>query len=233
MNIINRLRESTPLNFKMEVDGDNYMRYFLESDNYYQVIGLGSILDGEFRGMKASIYFKNIEKIIDPKFILGENNPTIDIDGHQFLFNKDKSIEVHSLLPIDLSTEKDLQQSCQIIEQYVKQIAEPFFSYWQDIRTFLPFLETDDIRFLSTMFCGDALFKKLVIWKFCNHPNYEEYKIEKLKLIESRLQEKSNDKIYKRNYTKLKKILKTLEKTEPLYDWDNKYLEKKPLLWNR
>jgi len=102
------------------------------------------------------------------------------------------------------------------------------FSYWNDIRVFLPFLESSDIHFLNDLLVGKGENRKLIIWKLCNHPRYESFLKETTKSYEDYLKENPKDKSEARAFKEFKALVKRLEKVAPLYEWDEKYLEPKP-----
>ena len=75
---------------------------------------------------------------------------------------------------------------------------------------------------------GKGENRKLIIWKLCNHPKYEFLQNEIFKSYEDYLKSNPNDNYEKRAFKEFKNIVKRLEKTSPLYDWDENYLEPKP-----
>ena len=135
--------------------------------------------------------------------------------------------DILSQLPISLDTEASVDKACEFIQQYIEQEAIRFFNYWQDIRDFLPFLETKDNGFIADLFSKDGFYKKVIIWKLYSHPGYDELVKEMLDIFEQELKESPKDKFLKKDYDKYIKILKTLENTKPLYSWDDSYLIQK------
>ncbi|QYS89496.1 hypothetical protein [Flavobacterium davisii] len=178
----------------------------------------------------GKVIFKEVEYILFPKYKVGDNNPTIDYYGHQKIFNIPKDEGIFSKLPIEYKTEEDIDKGCALITKYINEIAIPFFNYWQDIRDFLPFLETNDNGFIADLFSGDGFYKKVIIWKLCSHPRYNELIEEMLEIFNVELKEAPKDKLLKKDYDRYIKIIKTLEKTKPLYEWDEKYLIQKPYI---
>lgn len=226
--IIKEFEKVLPNNFTVKLIEDFYIKGFWKNEKLLKGIFLGSIDDMLTTNIVASIEFKEIEIILDTKYKIGLGNSTINININKHLFNHTVGEGILDKLPIAIDTEEGINSACQLIQQYIEQEATPFFNYWQDIRDFLPFLETDEISILSDMFSGDALFKKIIIWKLCSHPQYSEFTTKKTAALTQRLNDIPNDKFFKNSYNKYLKILKTLEKTKPLYEWDDAYLIQKP-----
>lgn len=225
--IIKKFEEILPNDFYVKTIEDIFLKGFLENGSTLKGIFLGSIDDLLTTNIIASINFKEIENILYPKedkFSI----TTINININKHLFNHKVGEGILDQLPISLNSEAELDKVCQLIQQYIQQEALPFFNYWRDIRDFLPFLETEDISYLSDIFSGDALFKKIIIWKLCSHPKFNEFTEKKTSQLEKRLAEIPNDSSFKKNYVKYIKILKTLEKIDPLHLWKDSYLIQKP-----
>ncbi|WP_405398984.1 hypothetical protein [Maribacter sp. Asnod2-G09] len=155
------------------------------------------------------------------------SNYMIDDTCMQHLFDNVIDMKMLNQLPISLVDEEGVEKACELLKQYITQKAIPFFNYWQDIRDFIPFLETDDPIFIQDIFCGDGVEKKVIIWKLCNHPKYQNYVQVLIQSYVDYLEENPNDKWAIKDFKKIKDIVKRLEKTEPLYTWDERYLIKK------
>lgn len=223
-----RYKEILPDNFTITLLEEKYINAISVSENKTNSLYMGNIEIQLLKNIVASIEFKEIEIILDTKYKIGLGNSTINININKHLFNHTVGEGILDKLPIAIDTEEGINSACQLIQQYIEQEATPFFNYWHDIRDFLPFLETDEISSLSDMFSGDALFKKIIIWKLCSHPQYSEFTTKKTAALTQRLNDIPNDKFFKNNYNRYLKILKTLEKTKPLYEWDYSYLIQKP-----
>ena len=155
------------------------------------------------------------------------SNYTIDDTCMQHLFDNAIDMRMLNQLPISLVDEEDVDKACELIKLYITQNAIPFFNYWQDIRDFLPFLETDDNGVIANIFSGDGFSKKVIIWKLCSHPNYELLTNGMLKMFAQEIEDSPNDKLLKKDYKKYLNLIKVLENTKPLYEWDEAYLIKK------
>ncbi|OOV29854.1 hypothetical protein BXU11_08320 [Flavobacterium sp. LM5] len=219
----------SPEGFNVVISKENYISLEKINNTILNKIYCGNLNAFFLTNISSSIIFFEIENILNNKYELGQNNPTIDILGNKFPFKHDYQ-EILSQLPISLDTEAGIDKACQLIQEYIEQEAIPFFNYWQDIRDFLPFLETKDNGFIADLFSGDGFYKKVIIWKLCSHPCYYNLIEEMLGIFKLELEETPNDKLLKKDYDKYLKIIKTLEKTKPLYEWDEKYLIQKPYI---
>lgn len=235
--IIKKLNTILPKDFEFKITEElntkmiSFKKYELGIVYIIQNITLNERVHGDVLGnILGKLIFKEIECILNPKYKIGENNPTLDYYGHQKALNITTNQKIFSQLPVILSNEESINKACQLIQQYIEQEAIPFFNYWQDIRDFLPFLETKDNGFIADLFSGDGFYKKVIIWKLCKHPGYNELIEEMLEIFMQELKESPKDKLLKKDYDKYIKIIKTLEKTKPLYDWDEKYLIQKPYI---
>jgi len=226
--IFKKYQKIIPEKFSLTLTENRYIKSFKEDNDLIYDLFLGSIDDMKLTNISTSLVFKKIEQIINPNFILGYNNPTIKIDTNRFLFKTSIGKNTLSLLPISIATKEGVTQACELIKQYIEQDAMPFFNHWRDIRDFLPYLEIDDINFLADLFCGDAFYKKAIIWKLCSHPKYRELTEKMIESFKQELIEGPNDNLLKKDYAHYFKILNTLEKTEPMYEWNEKYLVAKP-----
>ncbi|WP_431244900.1 hypothetical protein ACQ9BO_12160 [Flavobacterium sp. P21] len=225
-----RYNQILPDNFNILILEEKYIEAISIADNKVNALYLGNIEIYLLKNILASIEFNDVEKILDPKYKIGQGNSTINININKHLFNHNVGEGILNQLPANLDTESGVEKACHLMRQYIQQEALPFFNYWQDIRDFLPFLESDDINFISDIFYSDALFKKIIIWKLCSHPQYNNFTDKKTEQLTKRLLEIPKDKSFKKNYDRYIKILKTLEKTKPLYEWDEKYLIEKPYI---
>ena len=227
--IIKKIKKILPNDFSVKPIEYIYIyiwNVFLENEKIIKGIFLGSIDDLAITNIVASKNFKEIENILSAKedqFSI----TTINININKHLFNHKVGEDILSQLPISLDTEASVDKACEFIQQYIEQEAIRFFNYWQDIRDFLPFLETKDNGFIADLFSKDGFYKKVIIWKLYSHPGYDELVKEMLDIFEQELKESPKDKFLKKDYDKYIKILKTLENTKPLYSWDDSYLIQK------
>lgn len=225
--IIECIEKVIPNGYQIQINKGTYLNFVKVENDRIIVIGFGSIITGIFKGVRADISFISVESIIHKEFAkkLDTNyGVTIHTRQHGLIFNKTIGEEVYNHLPIPLETEADLARACELVQTFIQQDTLPFFNYWQDIRDFLPFLETDDLRYVAnTVFAGYGPEKKLVIWKLCNHPRYEEH----AKFMYERIKEGLKAEPKNESYKGLIKLIEKLEKVKPIYDWDDSYLVKK------
>lgn len=225
-----KYKEILPTCFSILLLEEKYIEAISVFENKANSIYLGNIEIQLLKNILAGIEFSEIEIILDSKYKIGQGNSTINININKHLFNHKIGESILNQLPVSLDNEADIDKACQLIQQYIEQEAIPFFNYWQDIRDFLPFLETKDNGFIADLFSGDGFYKKVIIWKLCSHPCYYNLIEEMLGIFKLELEETPNDKLLKKDYDKYLKIIKTLEKTKPLYEWDEKYLIQKPYI---
>lgn len=230
--ILNNLEKLLPAGFQIEVTGNKYVNFNKIDNGRILVIGFGDIINGDFVGLSANISFINVESIIHSTF---EKNPhynngvTLNTRNHGLIFNKTIGEGVYDQLPISLDTVVDLKRACELIQKFINQDAFPFFNYWQDIRDFLPFIETEDNSQVDDIFYGYGFYKKVVIWKLCSHRNFELLTKNMLNIFEKELKYSHGDTFLIKDFNHYNNILKCLEKVKPIYDWDENYLIKKPL----
>ncbi|MEO8238798.1 MAG: hypothetical protein ABI576_11870 [Flavobacterium sp.] len=222
-----RYKEILPDNFSILLLEEKYIEAISVFENKANSIYLGNIEIKLLKNILAGVDFSEIERILDSKYKIGQGNSTINININKHLFNHKVGENILNQLPVSLDTEAGVDKACQFIEQYIKQEAVPFFNYWQDIRDLLPFLETKDNGFIADLFSGDGFYKKVIVWKLCSHPGYNELIEEMLEIFMQELKESPKDKLLKKDYDKYIKIINTLEKTKPLFEWDEKYLIQK------
>jgi hypothetical protein len=179
--------------------------------------------------IQSYISFFDIDSIIEPKFLKTRNvfdSYTLRSRNHGLIFNKEEGKGINEHFPIELINKEAFDNAKQLIQNYIDTYPKPFFDYWTDIRCFLPFIETDDIRYVAnTVFAGYGMKKKMIIWKLCNHPKYEAFKSERVQIYEKSIEKAPNDKGLQQEFKDLLKFLKRLNATPPLYDWDDSYLK--------
>lgn len=184
------------------------------------------------RNTHSFIRIDLVETIINPKLkkqIDFGNHPTVTIQNIESIFNTPIKQGIRENLIFDIHTEDDIRKALRMVDRFVYQDALPFFDYWQDVRDFLPFIETDNIRIVANdVFSGDGMKMKMIIWWLCQHPRYEAFKKERLEVYEKILKEDPSNTSEEKEYKNLLKFLKRLEKVTPTYDWDENYLIAKP-----
>lgn len=231
MDLLEELKMITPNGYSLKSNYQGYAKFELESNFGINTIGLGDILNGSFIGLKARISFFSIEEILRPAFATDKDtnySVTLTTDQHGFIFNKAIGVGVYEYLPLELNSPVALETMRSLILRFVEQDALPFFEYWKDIRCFLPFIETSDIRnVVNNVFAGDALKKKMVIWKLCSHPQFEKLASDRLSIYEQAISDNPNDAPLKKESKAFQSFVKQLQRTEPLYEWDPEYLKQK------
>lgn len=227
--IVEMLEGIIPSEFTLEIDDDGYASFKKEETDRLMAVGLGSILKGTFRGIGGSVSFFHVEKILRPSFIKDKDynySTTITTKEHCFLRGISRNEFIYSNLPLTIDSDAALEKARVLIRQFIEQDALPFFSYWSDIRKFLPYLETEDIVVVANdVFYNEGMKKKLIVWWLCGHPNFEKFKRERLAVYEDEMQ--TLDAYDHRSYKSLLTTIKRLEKEKPLYAWDSSWLEQR------
>ena len=162
-------------------------------------IGVGDLLEMKIHSIGYHIMFASIESLIQNiEDDWNHNwNPTVkqyihsSLTGHEF----GKGI-YGSKVPLSISNEDDLFNASELITQFYRQDALPFFNYWKDIRVFLPWLELeyDDLNGLNLVFLRDSVLKKIIIWYLTSHPHYEKFAQHHKDRLEKKLVKDSNNK---------------------------------------
>uniref|UniRef100_UPI002605A206 hypothetical protein n=1 Tax=Flavobacterium sp. TaxID=239 RepID=UPI002605A206 len=151
-----KYKEILPTCFSILLLEEKYIEAISVFENKANSIYLGNIEIQLLKNILAGIEFSEIEIILDSKYKIGQGNSTINININKHLFNHKIGESILNQLPVSLDNEADIDKACQLIQQYIEQEAIPFFNYWQDIRDFLPFLETKDNGFIADLFSGDG-----------------------------------------------------------------------------
>lgn len=232
MNIVEikqAFQKALPEGFELSITSEG-MAIFAWKKNENQVIQTLILANLQFSKIEHLTCYNaigQIEEIFNPK-----GNPcdakTIDLKNHCALFNIAPLIGIKEYFPLDLSDSSNLPRATELIAKFIRQDAQPFFEYWQDIRDFLPFLESEDDHFIANkLFSGSGVHKKLIIWWLCSHPKYNEYKQKRITKIETMLEKNNGDSSLVKSLKDFNNFFKRLEKTAPLYEWDDRYLIRK------
>ncbi|MBU2996047.1 hypothetical protein KO500_06360 [Cellulophaga baltica] len=234
--IINKYKKALPKGFELvsiintELKGLKRLNYSLKNDNAIYNINCCSLnshpLGNILPLIRMTVSFKLVEKLIHLKIDESDYTTSFTLLDSLFPLVYDKKFILDK--PIIFKTEADIDKGIAYVKSYIKKFAEDYFAYWNDIRAFLPFLESENVRFLNDLLVGKGENRKLIIWKLCNHPKYDLFLQETIKSYEDYLKENPKDKSEVKAYKEFKSLAKRLEKTKPLYDWDASYLTPKP-----
>jgi hypothetical protein len=214
--------------------------YFISSGRYptfrkiegdrVLTIGVGDLAEMKIHSIGCHIIFASIESVIQN--IDQEWNkdwkPTIKQYIHTSLTGHEFGKGIYDLiLPLSVMDEDDLIKGNELVSQFYKQDALPFFNYWKDIRVLLPWLELDydDFAGMNKVFLQDSVLKKLIVWYLTSHPYYEDF----VEYHESRLEEilakQSKNLIVKKGLKRLREVRTKIELTKPIYQWSPEYLK--------
>jgi hypothetical protein len=232
LKLLNVLEEILPNGFQIIIK-NNKIVYFEKAETERLIsIGLGDLSYNTCQyGPQDFISFYAIENVLSKKRNLDESL-TIRTRNHSLIFNlqfENGISGIHNFFPLKLTNDENIVKFKELVKAYIVQYSNPFFEYWSDWRLFLPFIENATLTGLHDYFAGYAIEKKLIIWKLCHHPKFEQYKEERKGVYENHLSQNPNDKVLQKEYKELMNLLNKLDKIKPLYDWDDKYLIAKPL----
>ncbi len=179
--IINKYKKALPKGFELisiintELKGLKSLKYSLNNDNAIYNISCCSLnshpLGDILPLIRMTVSFKLVEKLIHLKIDESDYTTSFTILDSLFPLVFDKKFILDK--PIIFKTESDIDKGIAYVKSYIKEFAEDYFAYWNDIRAFLPFLESKNVRYLNDLLVGKGIERKLIIWKLCNHPNYD------------------------------------------------------------
>jgi hypothetical protein len=211
---------------KKELNADYHIR--LEKDN--QGIGIGIHKKKLKVIYRISIWIDNqnaytmfvpainltiIEEIVQPIFAKYKYKNTYSEETFTTISLRSAAPDIFTQtqptgLPKIINVERDVQELFKILNEYIVNVAEPFFEKWGDIKFLNDYITTLPQKSISTIIT-DGAFKKAAIYRLCNNPAYTEY-INWIYtgLVNKYEQNKSDDIAYKRNaeiITELKEVL--------------------------
>lgn len=181
----------------------------------------------------AWVCFKEIEfpltKILIKYHVLGSSaiakgvwHPTLSIYGHQSFHPFEK--KPHYFKVKNISTRKQALVENQMIVDYWNSLVIPFFNYFTDIHNLIPYIQ-DDSQIKEKINPIGGYQRKLLIWYFCSHPEYENYKEHVINMVSNYLNSQESEKWKSITMD----VIEFAEKKDPLYSWDEKYLVEKPI----
>lgn len=127
-----------------------------------------------------------------------------------------------------INSKKDLRKLKSLLEQFWKNDAVPFFEYWSDLRSLLPFIETSVPSELAEILSHRLIEKKMIIWKLCSHPQYDFFIQERKEILEKAMRRNPQKKNLSEMYSAIEVMEDRLINVEPLYVWDDSLLIPKP-----
>lgn len=218
--------------FSLQVFDNGYFEFISNDLNVFRSLGGG--YNGRFRtvkGIGADLFFHELEHRLSakPLCLNSSNRPvSMTLPNHKSLMGYSLEEGVVGLFPISLNTASDLVQLKLKVEQFWKEEAKPFFEYWSDIRSFLPFLESSNISLWVQVLGKQAIESKMIIWKLCNHSGYQSFVDARKAILEDALEKQPENKRYLEVLESLVSMEKLLSSVDSLYEWDDSYLTPKP-----
>ncbi|QPH39449.1 hypothetical protein [Pedobacter endophyticus] len=104
------------------------------------------------------------------------------------------------------------------LNDYVHNVAEPFFEKWSDLRVLDKFLDTVPQMEVQN-YIHEGVLSKALIYKLCNNPKYDDYINLLFSYYTGRYIENSNqDETYKKMNDFIVDFKEVLDKNEPIYN---------------
>ena len=169
-----------------------------------------------------ALHVKIIEDIIGPilhkSTIMGGYTPIYAYTTN--LMNIDRQqYEATKITTEHVKTEEDVIDVLHQLKSYIENVAEPFFEKWSDLRVLNDFIETIPQNEISKYFGQSAIFKKAIIYKLCNNPNFEDYFHWLYHgLVEGWKKDPKQDIIWKQFSDAVILLKEALDKVEPIYN---------------
>lgn len=121
--------------------------------------------------------------------------------------------------PKTIQTEQDVIDLLKDLNDYTINIAEPFFEKWSDLRVLDKFLDTIPQMEVHKYLGGYGVFSKILVYKLCNNPNYQEYFDMMYLFAINRYKENPNGDIaIKQKHDLMIDLKEVLDRTEPIYN---------------
>ena len=171
-------------------------------------------------GLKLGI--RKIEDIIGP--ILHKSNIKGSYEPYYFYTTNLMSIdrqqyEATKITTEHVKTEEDVIVVLHQLNDYIENVAEPFFEKWSDLRVLNDFIETIPQRQITKYLGMSATFKKILIYKLCNNPKYKDEFERVYNKFTKRYQENPNgDRSYKQWNDAVILLKEALDNVEPIYN---------------
>ncbi len=175
------LRE-IPNEFTLEIVEENGVIVRLSSEDDFAQKRIGCWLKNgmELTNYNAYITIKPVETIIQPILIkhsiIGKGNKELqtttslfqsDPEFYQKFSSERKAYRVEK--------ERDIEKMGEDISFFVQSYCLPFFERWQDLKSVCKIIEIVPNDKLNLLLGNGAVFKKLILYRFCEHPNFQEY----------------------------------------------------------
>ena len=121
--------------------------------------------------------------------------------------------------PKVIESEEDVIDLLNDLNNYTTNVAEPFFEKWSDLRILNDFLDNCPQMEISNYLGGYGAYSKLLIYKLCNNPKYEEYFTMMYNFAINRYKENPNgDQVIKQTHDFMIDFKEILDKTEAIYN---------------
>lgn len=225
-------RINVPEEFKFLYLRQGNFSYRYEDEVRFISLGCGFPLSKEntIQGLGLNICFHDLEKFLDPSYkgMKRTENPShMTTYMHRQITSQSLGEGFFDKFPFEILSEVTLNEFKQMLERFLIEDALPFFDYWSDIRSLLPFIETSDITVIAEVLRSRVIEKKMIIWKLCSHPSYNDFVEKRKAIIENALKSQPDNSSYLSVLKDIKAMEVKLEKVQPLYEWDESFLNVK------
>ena len=179
---------------------------------------------GVVNDFSCYIKVKDLEEIISPimrKALIwnGEKNLQITSSLSQLEPEIEKQVNNNLNLPFKIKCKSDIDLLLDKFQDFVINVAEPFFEKWSDLRVLNDFIETIPQRQITKYLGMSATFKKILIFKLCNNPKYKDEFERVYNKFTKRYQENPNgDRSYKQWNDAVILLKEALDNVEPIYN---------------
>ncbi|QPH39447.1 hypothetical protein [Pedobacter endophyticus] len=182
------------------------------------------ISNNSYKQFSTFLTLLEVETIIQP--LLKKHKIFDTVDGGLTYTLNFRTIEselfrqtLNPSYPKTIETEQDVIDLLNDLNNYTKNVAEPFFEKWSDLRVLDKFLETVPQMEVHNYLGGYGVYSKLLIYRLCNNPKYNEYMDLMYSFAINRFKENPNGDIaIKRKHGFMIDFKEVLDKTEPIYN---------------
>ena len=217
-------KDLLPPDYNLDIINDSQgigIRVFKKGETTIDIINIWIDKKNVYRKFIPLMNIPLIENIVQPIFLKHKYRNSYNENDHGTIFlmsaEPEKFKETQpKYLPATIESEEDVIKLYRELNKYIKNVAEPFYKKWGDLKFLNSYIKT-----VPQMEIGDKIthggYKKAVIFKLCNDPEYDKY-INWLYNILIKMYEKNKDGdiAYKRNADIIKELKEVLDKTEPI-----------------
>ena len=175
----------------------------------------------KYSDLKLAIHIKTIEDMIGPILhkatIKGSYIPKETFTTNLLSINKEKDVATN-ITTEHVKTEEDVIAVLYQLNDYIENVAEPFFEKWSDLRVLNDFIETIPQNKVGR-YISNGPFSKAIIYKLCNNPKFDEYFNWLYDYIVTKYEaNKDGDKCHLEHFKVITMLKEALDNVEPIYN---------------